>query len=348
MRGADPRARRRMMGRTLRIGIVGAGGVVRAFHVPVLAEMAGVRVEWLCDANVQRAKELARLFRISCVFDDVRQCPDVDSVLVAIPVGHRAPVYDEILARRWHLFAEKPLARNAADHASLVARGAAAGVEVCVGLVRRVFAATPLVQRLLAQEVFGPVLDVRASEGARLYASQRGSEWYQADPRAAGGGVLIERGSHLIDHTLFILQVRQFADIRAVLKVIDGIDVDVRVAATLKTERGRQLPVAFGLSLTHDLPSGIVIRCRHANIRVGVTDDAPVTIEDDQARVLARLDGDDRGSRTFYQGFYLEWEAFLGQIRSRQASIVDAASALLSAQFIDAASAASADMAVTP
>ena len=320
----------------MRVGIVGAGGVAQAFHLPVLEQTEAAQIMWICDTHLPRARELARRFRVPEVFDDIRRCTDVDAALVAIPVGCRDGVYEELLARQWHVFAEKPVARSARAHDGLVTGARAAGVEVCAALVRRLYQSTTLAKRLFATDVFGPPVEVWAAQGARLYASQRSADWYQADPSAAGGGVLMEAGSHLVDQLLFVLDATSFCDVRADVTIIDGIDVDVRAAAILTTATQQSVPVRIALSHTTDLPGGIVIRYQHATIRLGIEPNFPLSLETEHGRAVACLNGDDRGARTLYQAFYLEWEAFLEQCRSRTPSVIDAATALAGAEFVDA------------
>ncbi|MNC94253.1 hypothetical protein D3C83_110620 [compost metagenome] len=53
-------------------------------------------------------------------------------------------------------------------------------------------------------------------------------------------------------------------------------------------------------------------------------------------RPLCRLEGTDGGTN-LQQAFFLEWQAFLAQCRSRTPSLVDPESALLGTRFIEAA-----------
>src|SRR3989442_1400653 len=79
----------RVKEQSVRIGIVGAGGVVERAHLPVLRQFPGVSLSWLCDLVSERAQGLARAYRLrnADIFDRIERCGDVDTVLIAIPVG---------------------------------------------------------------------------------------------------------------------------------------------------------------------------------------------------------------------------------------------------------------------
>src|SRR4029077_17406585 len=106
----------RMSEAKTKIGIVGAGMVTSGSHLPVLVNMPEVTVAWVCDRAIAAASAVAKTYGIPGAFADVRECPDVDAVLVATPVGSRHAVVPAVLARGWHAFCEKPFALTLADH----------------------------------------------------------------------------------------------------------------------------------------------------------------------------------------------------------------------------------------
>ncbi len=48
----------------VRVGILGAGSVTELYHLPVLRNVPGVDVAWLCDTVLDRAKRLGRMFAV--------------------------------------------------------------------------------------------------------------------------------------------------------------------------------------------------------------------------------------------------------------------------------------------
>ncbi len=54
----------------LRIGIIGAGGIVRQRHLPGLLALPNVQVAAVCNARIETAKLIAKEFNIPDVVDD--------------------------------------------------------------------------------------------------------------------------------------------------------------------------------------------------------------------------------------------------------------------------------------
>src|SRR5256885_17205614 len=111
----------------VRVGIVGAGVVTSGSHLPVLVNMPEATIEWICDRSFAAARSVAKSYGIPKAFTEIRQCPDVDVVLIATPVGSRSAVVPEVLARGWHALCEKPFALTLADHERYVADARARG-----------------------------------------------------------------------------------------------------------------------------------------------------------------------------------------------------------------------------
>src|SRR5206468_12511189 len=116
--------------RPWKVGIVGAGMVTSGSHLPVLVNMSDVNVEWICDRSLPTAKAVARSYKIANAYAEISQCPDVDVVLVAVPVGARQAVVPEVLSRGWHAFCEKPFAMTLAEHEAYLADAARYGVQI--------------------------------------------------------------------------------------------------------------------------------------------------------------------------------------------------------------------------
>ncbi|MCB1022651.1 MAG: Gfo/Idh/MocA family oxidoreductase, partial [Acidobacteria bacterium] len=98
--------------RPIRIGIVGAGDIVRAVHLPVLLAMPQAQVEWLCDVDTNRAKTMSKAYGPRAVEAprDPGDLPEADVVLLATPYGVRRPYYEALRARGTAIYVEKPFA----------------------------------------------------------------------------------------------------------------------------------------------------------------------------------------------------------------------------------------------
>jgi predicted dehydrogenase len=320
-----------------RIGIVGAGVVTSGSHLPVLVNIADATVEWICDRSLAAAASVAKSYGIRGVFTEIRQCPDVDVVLVATPVGSRSAVVPEVLARGWHALCEKPFALTLADHEAYVAEARARGLRIAVGQVRRYAKPTASARALLQRGAFGPIERVAAAEGFHMRGTGRGTGWHMND-RKAGGGVLGEFGSHLIDQVLYILGVTSPADAAVrdcTQRVHLGLELAASLVADISTPAGLSIPCSIDVSLLEDLCNGVFIEFRDVVLRAGLGFEDKLTLLSKRGDVLSELVMAD-GADSPVQAFYLEWRDFLDHCRTGAPCAIDAATVRATTAFIDA------------
>lgn len=319
-----------------KVGVVGAGVVTSGSHLPVLVNMPDVSVQWLCDRSMETARRVAKSYGISQVFADIAQCPDVDVVLVATPVGSRRSVVPDVLARGWHAFCEKPFALTTADHELYVSDARARGLQIGVAQVRRYARPTASARALVRHEVLGPIQRVMAADGFHMRGTGRGGGWHLND-RASGGGVLGEFGSHLIDQVLYILGATSASVRECAQRVHRGLELAASVVADVSRAGGSPIPCSMDVSLLDDLCNGVYLEFAGGMLRVGLG------FED--ALTLVSKDGDPicdfamaEGADSAVQGFYLEWRDFLRQCATGEPSAIDAASVATTTALIDEAS----------
>jgi predicted dehydrogenase len=309
---------------TVRVGVVGAGAVSFGSHLPVLVNMPDVRVAWICDRAQKAAQAAARSYRIPETYTDIAQCSDVDVVLVATPVGSRPEIVPQVLARGWHAFCEKPFAVTLEEHDTYIERAKSAGVQIGIGQVRRYASPTATARKLLQRRFLGPIQRVVAAEGARVRATGRGTGWHMTDP-AAGGGILMETGSHLIDQVLYILDAKE-AQLREASHTRHlGLELASCVVANAMTTRGESVECRMELSMLRDLCNGIFIEFPTYVMKVGLFFEDRVSLISREGATLCEFVTPD-GVNNATTGFAAEWRDFLAQCKSGVPSAVDAAS----------------------
>lgn len=150
----------------LRVGIVGAGRIVRAEHVPRFRAIPGVELAAVANRTSASSLAAAAELGIPRVFDDWRRLvadPDVDAVLVgAWPVLH-APVTIAALGAGKHVLTEARMAATAEDGRQMLATARRHPDRVAM-IVPASFSlwADATIQRLLADGTIGAVRHVRA------------------------------------------------------------------------------------------------------------------------------------------------------------------------------------------
>ena len=141
----------------LRLAIVGCGAVAERCHLPALALSGKARPTILGDANLTRARELARRFSVPGTTDDYRTIfGQVDAAIVALPHYLHAPVSADLLSHGIHVLVEKPMATTAAECDTMIEAANKSGVTLAVGIVRRFLPSYAFVQAPSTPTSWGP------------------------------------------------------------------------------------------------------------------------------------------------------------------------------------------------
>ncbi len=174
-----------------RAGLIGAGWIGQR-HAALLAGRADVRLAAVCDTEPGRAAGLAAGCRAEAFTDwrDMLDTAELDLIWVCTPPAAHAGPALAALDRGLALYLEKPIARSG-DDARAIAAAARKNRSVCaVGYQWHAAEALESARRLLAGQQVGCLV-------GQSIGSTQPRPWFL--DRAAGGGNLLERGSHHID-----------------------------------------------------------------------------------------------------------------------------------------------------
>jgi predicted dehydrogenase len=180
-----------------RIGLVGYGFGGRIFHAPLLAAAGGVSFAGVVTRSPERRAELERDHPGTPAFDSLADLAagGAEAVAISTPAATHIPLALEAISLGLAVVVDKPFALDAAQARSAVEAAEAAGVVLSVYQNRRWDSDLLTVRRLLDGGALGEVA---------LFESA--FERYAADEPvpAAGGGILRDFGSHLVDQALFL------------------------------------------------------------------------------------------------------------------------------------------------
>lgn len=184
----------------VRVGIVGAGAIVRLSHLPAIAAVPGVRAVALADPDTTRVPAMAAEHGARS-FTDYREMLDVaelDAVLITLPNHLHLDVVERATARGLHVFTEKPVAHTLEDALAIEAACTQAGVVTQTGFNQRFREPVQLAKKGLDAGVVGQVLGFRSvySESYAVYPSATG---YRYNLQQSGGASILDLGTHRID-----------------------------------------------------------------------------------------------------------------------------------------------------
>jgi len=101
------------MGKTIRVGIFGAGNFANKQHLPNLTQIDNADIVAVCDIDEQAAKSTAETFNIPNVYTnghDMLDSEPMDALWSVVPAFARNDVEATAAAKGIHIFSEKPQA----------------------------------------------------------------------------------------------------------------------------------------------------------------------------------------------------------------------------------------------
>ncbi|MBI3978486.1 MAG: Gfo/Idh/MocA family oxidoreductase [Chloroflexi bacterium] len=289
----------------IRIGFVGCGAVVQSLHLPAIRRLAGARATWLVDVQVDRVKALAAEHGISNVTAEYAQVADVDAVLIATPHYLHAPMAEFFLMRGIHVLCEKPLAIAVADAERLVGMAKERRLVLAAGVFRRYYPNAAFVRRAIQSEWLGAVERIDAEEGwpHDWDAQSR----FMLERCRAGGGVLVDTGSHTLDRVLWWfgspdVSLESYRDNSA-----SGVETDCEVRFSVPW-RNHQIPVRVELSRTRRLRNTFQVITSFGTMESPVNapdqlwfTDRRLGPEPIRLAFGTRSDAEDRGVQSFFE-----------------------------------------------
>jgi predicted dehydrogenase len=255
----------------LRIAMIGCGAVTERAHLPVCTNTEDVRVVALVDTNIERARNLAREFRVPTVQSNTEGLVGLaDAAILAVPHALHERIASDLLRKGIHVLVEKPMALTVAECDNMIKAAEAGGAVLAVGLMRRFAPWARLVKHALAAGAIGKTQMFEIREGSR-YSWPVASDFF-FKKETAGGGVLIDTGAHTLDMVLWwfgdVEQIEYFDDADG------GVEADCEIHLTLANKvQGR-----VELSRTRELGFRIQIRGDQGTLEVQPYMKNPVAI----------------------------------------------------------------------
>src|SRR4051794_29290830 len=176
----------------VRFGIIGTGGIARAFATD-LAAVEGAELVAIGSRSQESADRFGEAFDVphrhasyeALVADD-----EVDAVYVATPHPLHAENALAAIAHGKHVLVEKPFTMNAAEARRVVEAARAAGVFCLEAMWTRFLPHTLAIRRLLADGALGQITTVVADHG-QFFAPDPAHRLYAPE---LGGGALLDLG----------------------------------------------------------------------------------------------------------------------------------------------------------
>ncbi len=240
-------------GKTVRLGIIGVGGIAR-HHLGQISKIDGYKIAALCDivpSQIDAAKEkFPDLTSDAAIYSDYRELlasPDVDAVLIATPhTQHFEQATDAINAQK-HVLLEKPMVCRVEDAHALLAHLEGYPKTFALAYQRHAQGQFAYIRDKIASGDLGAVTFISALQCQQWKKGTAGS-WRQ-DPALSGGGQINDSGSHLLDIILWVTGLT-VAEVTAFMDN-SGTPVDINSAVSMRFTNGAQ----GNISVVGDAPT---------------------------------------------------------------------------------------------
>jgi predicted dehydrogenase len=213
----------------VRIGLAGYGFGGKYFHAPLLASTPDCEFLGVVTTSPERREQVAReLGRPTYASLEELARAGAEAVAISTPADTHIPLAQQALKLGLAVVCDKPFALDAASARETVELAERVGVPLTVYQNRRWDSDFLTLRRLVAESALGTL--IRFESRFERFQPEPG-------PPAAGGGTLLDFGSHLVDQALVLSGPveRVYAELRTrdgAAGPGTGLDEDVFVALT--------------------------------------------------------------------------------------------------------------------
>jgi predicted dehydrogenase len=216
------------MSKTLKIGLIGTGGIVRVAHLnPGWLAVPDVEIVAACDVNEKAAQKLADDFKIPHVFTDFREMlkiKELDAVDICTPNRVHTPAVIAALNAGKHVLCEKPLAVSVKEVLAMRAALRKSKRLLMTAQHQRFSAESTAIKAWIDTGALGEVYHTRVNAIRR--------NWLPVspgfiDPKLSGGGPCMDIGVHALDTALWLMNFPRpvRASGRALTNFAKGYDI---------------------------------------------------------------------------------------------------------------------------
>ena len=215
------------MADAVRYGLVGYGSGGRIFHAPLIASASDIQFLGVVTRSAERRAQLPAGL---AAFDSIADlaAAGAQGVTVSTPAATHADVALEAIGHGLAVVVDKPFALDAARAREITEAAERAGVPLTVYQNRRRDSDYRTVRRLLDEGVLGELR--RFESRFERWAPDR-------EVRPAGGGVLRDLGSHLVDQAVQLAGpvTRVYAEMRGRGELDDDVFVALHHAGGVES-----------------------------------------------------------------------------------------------------------------
>ena len=310
----------------VRFGLVGAGAIAQAY-AQAFTQTTAAKLVAVADPRREAAEKMADAAKCQAFTDaeSMADAVELDAVLVCTPPSTHREICCALMERGIHVLCEKPLAISSADAEAMIAAAEARSLHFTMASKFRYVADVQKAKELIANGTIGEVVLFENVFTGRVDMSTR----WNSNPEIAGGGVLIDNGTHSVDVARFCLG--ELAEVQAMEgNRIQLLPVEDTAKMFIRSRKGVLGSIDLSWSVSKELPYFIAVYGSEGTILVGWRESKFRRAGDAEWTVFGA--GYDK-----FAAFRGQIENFAGVVRGEEALVVTPEDALASVQVIEAA-----------
>jgi predicted dehydrogenase len=307
-------------------GLVGAGAIAQAY-MQAFAKSEVVQLAAVADCRPEAAQALAESG--GCLaFESAEAMADgveLDGVIVCTPPATHRDICCELLDRGLHVLCEKPLAIDSASARAMIQAADARGLVFTMASKFRYVSDVTKAKEFIASGLIGEVVLFENVFTGRVDMTKR----WNSNPAVAGGGVLIDNGTHSVDITRYCLG--ELAEIQAMEgHRIQDLPVEDTAKMFVRSRAGVLASIDLSWSVGKEIPYFIAVYGSNGAILVGWRESKYRLTGDKDWTVFGK--GYDK-----VEAFQRQLENFAAAVRGEESLVVTPEDALASVQVIEGA-----------
>ncbi len=310
----------------LKFALIGTGGIAQTY-AQAFQQSTCCTLVAVADINQDSAKAFAEPFgaRHFSNYQTLAESTEIDAVIVATPPDTHPEIAMFFMRKGVNVLCEKPLCLTLPEAKAMIETAETRNVTFTMATKFRYCEDVVKAKAILASGVLGEIVQFENAFTAKVDMSKR----WNSNREIAGGGVLIDNGTHSVDIIRYFLGA-----IKEVLAVetsgTQNLSVDENVKMLARTADGVVASVDLTWGINKELPNFISVYGTNGTLHIGWRESKYKLNSSPDWTIFGN--GYDK-----VQAFRAKIENFRNAILGREELLINPADALASVEVIEAA-----------
>lgn len=317
----------------LKIGIIGVGEISSNIHLPVLANIENIVIDYIYDIDQEKSKLFSGI--LSCrnvVLKDQLDFPQTDLVLIAIPIGVRDRYLQYFYDKNCGVILEKPFAQSKSEAFKLLKTYNSGNLFVC--FQRKMYQSCQTVKSIIDSGIFGQLKEIIVEEGARTLKTNTDFRFYD-NSNFSSGGILLDLGSHSIDLIFYLTGFSEYDIISSNMILDQHVDRETKLLFRIRKD-GKDIIVNGFYSWLKDTPNRMTFIFDNASLEISSKPSDIITIANHNNIATFSISlMKQHYAKSVYQSFYLFWNDVINNYSVKRNSLFSADSSLVVVSLIE-------------